>query len=96
MPHTHARHIHAHAHKHKRTLCPPQATPHVSGIAARCFAAGVCKRAAGAGNRQRLLDAFWGNYVDDVAYRWPNDDPYGFPRLGGNKWYGALVSADLY
>ena len=63
------------------------ATPHVAGVAARCFAAGECKLADGAANTQRLLDAVKAKFTADPAYRWSADSTYG------GKYYGPLVWA---
>jgi subtilisin family serine protease len=68
------------------------ATPHVAGVAARCFAAGECSPDAGAQNRERFLNAVWAKYNSDSGYRW-NDG--GSPVASG-KYYGPLVWADKW
>lgn len=67
------------------------ATPHVAGIAARCYASGECNRARGAANRQIFLDSVAAKFADDPAYRWSNDSEV----LNGatTRFYGRWVWA---
>lgn len=65
------------------------ATPHVAGIAARCFAAGDCKLEDGTKNRDKLLTSVWEEYNADAPYRWNS----GSSPVYGGKFYGPLVWA---
>ncbi len=69
------------------------AAPHVAGCAARCFAAGDCKLADGAKNRDRFLDAVWAKYNSDTGYRWNAGSKQPVIQ---NKYYGPLVWADRW
>lgn len=68
------------------------ACPHVSGTAARCFAAGDCRLSNGAANREKFLDAIWQKYDSDPSYRWTNART---PAANG-RYYGPLVWADRW
>jgi subtilisin family serine protease len=67
------------------------ATPHVAGVAARCFAAGVCQENAGTRNRERFLDAVWAQYKAEPSYRWNQAS-----NVANGKYYGPLVFADAW
>lgn len=64
------------------------ATPHVAGVAARCFLAGPCKLSQGAQNTQIFLDAVWAKHNADTAYRWSSNG-----LVSGTKYFGPLVWA---
>jgi len=68
------------------------ATPHVAGVAARCFASGECKLSNGSRNREAFLDAVWAKYNADTSYRWNA----GSSPIAQSKWYGPLVWADKW
>ena len=63
------------------------ATPHVAGIAARCFASGECKLSNGAANTQLLLNYVGAKYAADASYRWSTGS------VSGNNYYGPWVWA---
>jgi subtilisin len=67
------------------------ATPHVSGVAARCFAEGDCVPGDGTRNRERFLDAVWAQYKADVGYRWNQGS-----NVANGRYYGPLVFADAW
>ena len=63
------------------------ATPHVAGIAARCFASGECKLANGAANTQMFLNYVRAKYDSDPSYRWSTGS------VSNSKYYGPWVWA---
>lgn len=66
------------------------AAPHVTGVAARCFADGDCKvgDAFGYDNTQKVLDVIWKKYASDSLYGWNKG---GKQPVQGDKYYGPLV-----
>lgn len=68
------------------------ATPHASGVAARCFAVGSCRVGGGRANRDKFLEAVWAKYDADAAYRWTAAST----PVASGKWYGPLVWADAW
>ena len=70
------------------------ATPHVVGVAARCFAHGACqvRDSIGTTNTKRVLESIWNKHERDIKYRWHGgNDP-----VVGNKYYGPLVWAGAW
>lgn len=66
------------------------ATPHVVGVAARCFAARECRIGKGYNNTRIVLNKVWQKYQSDPTYRWNTGSAE--PALYG-KYYGPLVWA---
>jgi hypothetical protein len=62
------------------------AAPHAAGAAARCFLAGDCALAAGAGNMVKVLDSFWSKFDSDPGYRWSATSVYGSNYYGPWAW----------
>lgn len=70
------------------------AAPHVTGVAALCFATGACRigDAYGLNNTRIVLDAVWAKAGGDATYSWNK----GSVPVRGSRYFGPLVWAGAW
>jgi subtilisin family serine protease len=71
-----------------------QATPHVAGIFARCYASGACRESLGSHNVQQALQEFALYSSENPGYGFQQDPAHG--AAGSVNHYGWLSWADAY
>jgi hypothetical protein len=71
------------------------ASPHVAGVAGRCFAAGDCRLGAGAANALKVVQSAAAKNKADKKFRWGRKDST-FGSKAARHYYGPLIWAGYW